>query len=92
MVADALDNRQGTGVADAEALTDHAPDEGLAARGPVEDHIAGDHLLLGPEGRVLGWLDGDATAREPLAEVVVGVADQAQRDAPGHERSEAVAG
>jgi hypothetical protein len=31
---------------DAEALTGHAGDEGLAARGTVEGHVAGDDVFL----------------------------------------------
>ena len=35
-----------TAVADAEALTGHAGDEGLAAGGTVKGHVAGDDVFL----------------------------------------------
>ena len=94
VVADALDHRDGAGVAHREALADHAADERLAAGRPVQDHVPGDDLLLGDEaGRTRQRGPHDQPApRQALAEVVVGVAFQAQRDAAGHEGSEALPG
>src|SRR4029079_2728745 len=40
------------------------------------------------EGRRPVWTYDDASAGESLAQVVVGVTLQPQRDAPGHERAE----
>ena len=94
VVADALDHRHRAGVAHGEAFADHAPDEGLAAGGPVQDDVPGDDLLLGDEAgraRQRGTHDEPATG-QALAEVVVGVAFEAQRDAAGQEGSEALAG
>ena len=93
VVADALDDGGGTGVADAEPLADDAAQEHLAGGRAVQDHVAGDDLLLGrrtaPSG---GGRDDDAPAGQALAEVVVGVAGQPQRDAPRHERAERLPG
>ena len=90
VVAHALDDRGGAGVAHAEALPDHAAQVRLATGGAVQGHVARDHVLLGHERRVaVGAADHDAT-REPFAEVVVGVAFQQHRDAPGHEGTEAL--
>ena len=41
---------------------------------------------------VLGGIDDDLAAGEPLADVVVGVAFERQRDPARHERAEALAG
>ena len=49
VVAHALDDGGGTGVAHAEALADLAPDERRARGRPVENDVAGDDLLLGLE-------------------------------------------
>ena len=51
VVADALDDGQRAGVAHAEPLADDAAHEDLAGRGPVEDHVARDDVLLGLERR-----------------------------------------
>ena len=62
VVADALDDRGRAGVADAEPLADHAADERLAGGRAVEDHVAGDDVVLGREG---GAAVGRTTIRPP---------------------------
>ena len=62
VVAHALDDGGGAGVAYAEALPDEAADIQLAAGGAVGDHVAGDHVLLGGERRVAVGMDDDAAA------------------------------
>ena len=86
VVADALDHRGGAGVADAEALADDAAQEDLAAGGAVDDHVAGDDVLLGGERAPAVGAHDDAPAGEPLADVVVGVALEPQRDAAAARR------
>ena len=49
VVADALDHRGRTGVADAEPLADHAAEERLAGGRAVEGDVAGDDVVLGHE-------------------------------------------
>ena len=92
VVAHALDHGDGPRVADAEPLPHLAPQEDLAGRRPVEDDVAGDDVLLGGEGGVLGRPHHDAAARQALAQVVVGVAEQPHGHAPRHEGAEALAG
>src|SRR3954462_11805105 len=92
VVADTLDDRGGAGVADAEALADDAADEHLAGGGAVQDDVAGDDLLLGGERRVGGRPYGDPATGQSLADVVVGVADQAQRDPARDEGAERLPG
>ena len=92
VVADAFDHGGGAGVADQEAFAHLAAQEHLAAGGAVADHVAGDHVALGREHVGAVRPDDDAAAGEPLADVVVGVAEQAQRDAGRQERAERLAG
>ena len=87
-----FDDRHGAAVADGEPLAGQAVDEHLAAGGAVEERVADDHVLLGIEGRAGRGLHDDPPAGEPLAQVVVGVAHQPQRDAAGEKRAEALAG
>ncbi|GMA85060.1 hypothetical protein GCM10025868_03100 [Angustibacter aerolatus] len=92
MVAHALDDRGGAGVAHAEPLPRQAAHEHAAGGGAVRDHVAGDHVLLGDEGALVLRADDEPAAGQPLAEVVVGVAEQPQRDAARHEGPERLAG
>ena len=80
VVADALDDRGRARVAHAEPLADQAPEVHLAAGRAVEDHVAGDDVVLRDERGVVGRSNDDPTAREALADVVVRVADEPQRD------------
>ena len=75
VVAHALDDGGGPGVAHAEALADPAAQEELAGGRAVADDVAGDDVLLGRRARepAAGPHD-DAAAGQALADVVVGVA------------------
>ena len=92
MVAHTLDHGDGPGVAHAEALADHTAEEQLAAGGAVADHVAGDHVLLGDQRRDAVGAHDHASAREPLADVVVGVTLEPQRDAARQEGAERLPG
>ena len=74
VVADALDDGQRAGVADAEPLADPAAQEDLPAGRAVADDVAGDDVVLGGERRLAGRPDDDPPAGQALADVVVGVA------------------
>jgi hypothetical protein len=66
VVADPLDHRVGAGVAYGEPLAGLAAEERSAARRPVEDRVAGDHVVFGDERRPVGWADGqDPTGQAP---------------------------
>ena len=90
MVASAFDDRGGSRQAHREALAGDAAQEGFAARRAIQHRVADDDVL----GRVAAEIDArpdrDAPARQALAGVVIGVADQVQRDALGEERAEAL--
>ena len=91
MVAGALDDGDRAGVAHREALAGHAVEEGLALDRAVEARYC--RRGCSPPARAaLGLADDDAAARQALADIVVGVADQVERDAAGEEGAEALAG
>ena len=92
VVADAFDDRERAAVADGEALARHAAEVRLAARRAVERDVADDDVLFGDERRLPRRIDDDLAARQALADVVVRVAFERQRDAARHERAEALAG
>ena len=77
------------GVAHREALAGEPAEERLAGRRAVEHRVADDDALLGREPGVVGRTDAERAAGEPLADVVVRVADERELDAgcePGAER------
>mmetsp|Transcript_29811 Transcript_29811/g.51463 ORF Transcript_29811/g.51463 Transcript_29811/m.51463 type:complete len:1285 (+) Transcript_29811:323-4177(+) len=95
VVAHALHHGQRARVAHAEPLAGLAPEEGLAGRGPVQAHVAHDHVVLRHEAlRQRGRLrvDGDLAAAEALAHVVVGVAVDLEVHALGDGEAQALAG
>ena len=63
----------GAAVADGEALAREASDVQLACRGAIEHDITDDGVPLGDESRLAGWLDDDASSREPFGQIVVRV-------------------
>ena len=94
VVARALDDGDGPRVAHAEALAHLAIDVELARGRTVQSGVARDDILLGLEifaatGR---GQDRDAPAREPLAEVVVGLALEPDVEAANGEGTERLAG
>ena len=89
VVARALDHGGGAAVADAEPLPHPAGDEELPAGRAVEDGVAGQDRVAGVVGR---RAHDDAAAALALADVVLGLADELERDAVGEERTEALPG
>ena len=90
VVTGSLDDDRRTRVAHAASLADDAADEDLAARRAVADDVARDDVLFAGKGRRVVGADDDASTGEALADVVVGVTGEAQRDASGDERAEAL--
>ncbi len=91
MIADALHNGRSAGVAHAEALARHAVDERLAAGSAVQRHVADDDIVLMDKLAGLGRIHDDLPAGEALAEIVVGVTLQFQRQPLGDEGAEGLA-
>ena len=83
VIAHALDHGHGAAVADGEALAGQAVDEHLAAGGAVEHDVADDDVFFGQEGGGLGRVGDDPPAGKALAQVIVGVAVELERDAGG---------
>ena len=93
VVADALDDRAGAAVAHGEPLAGHAAHERVAAGGAVERDVADDHVLFRRRTRALARRPHDqAAARQALADEVVGLAFERQRDAARQEGAEALPG
>ena len=92
VVAHALDHGLRARVPHGEALARAAAEEGPARRGAIERHVAEDHVVLRLVGRLLGRADREHPAGEALADVVVGLAAQVDRDAAGEPGAQALAG
>ena len=90
MVPHALYHGDGTRVAHGEPLSHGTVDVHLASRGPVEQRVARDGVLLSVEVRAHGRHHRDASAAQRLAQVIVGLALQFEADALGQERAEAL--
>src|SRR5690606_26636791 len=92
VVADAFDAGLRAAVADAEALSRAAAEERAARRRAVQRDVADQDVVLGRERARARRVDDDAPAREALADVVVRVALELERDALRQERPEALPG
>src|SRR5262249_23492868 len=91
VVTHGLDDRVDAGVADGEAFARHAADEHFAARSPVKSHVANDNVLLRHKGGAGRRIQNDFSARQSLAEVIVGVALKREGHATRHESTKALA-
>ena len=92
MIAYAFNNRGRAGVADGKALAGDTVQENLTGSGAIQNDVADEDAFFGQEAGGLGRIGDDAPARQSLAEIVVGVAFQFERDTGGNERAEALAG
>ena len=92
VVAHAFNHGGCAGVADGEALAGDAVEEGFAAGCAVEHDVADQDAFLGQEAGGLGRIGDDASAGESLAQIVVGIAFEFERDAVGNECAKALAG
>ena len=92
VIADALDNGERAAVAHGEPLARDAAEVRFAARRAVQRDVADDDVVLGNERRLPRREHDDLAAREPLADVIVRVAFELERDASRNEGAEALAG
>src|SRR5262245_16779786 len=90
VVANALDHGVRAGIAHREALPRYAAEVRAAGDGAVQHHVAGDDVLRRLAAELRARLHADSAAGEPLAAVVVGVADQVQPNALREEGAEAL--
>ena len=92
MIAGPFDHRNGTRIAHREAFTGHAFEMGLARDGAIEHRVADDD--------VPGWIARNArrlahhhtAAGKALADIVIGIAHQFERNPMGEESAEALPG
>src|SRR5690606_5922780 len=92
MIAGAFDHRDGARVAHREPLSGDAVEISLAGDSAVKHGVADDDVI----GRLavdVAWLADDHTAaRQALADIVVGIADEIERDAMNRPGAEALPG
>ena len=74
VIAYAFYDNLSAGVANAEPLTRHAANEGLARRGSVERHVADDAVFFGFEGGCPVRVHNQLRSAKSFAKVIVGVA------------------
>ena len=92
MVADAFNHRLDPAIAHTEAFTSRAMDIGLARGSAIKGDIAYDNILPRHEGRVGRRIDHQFRARQPLTEIVIGVALDLQCHPLGGECGKALTG
>ena len=92
MVAGALHHGGRARVAHRKAFARHAIEEGLALDGAVEHRVAGNNLFGSEAPEIVGRAHDDASSRQALAHVVIGLTHQVQRDAPRQEGTERLSG
>ena len=81
VIADTFDDRVRAAVAHGEALAGDTAHERLAAGRAVERDVADDDVLFGFEGSSRRGIHEQASARQPLAPIVVRIAFEPHRDA-----------
>src|SRR2546425_6404864 len=92
VIANPLDHRKGTAVANGETLSGHPADVGFAARRAIQRHVADDDVLLRQEGRLARRVRDELPAGQSLADVIVCIAFEHQRDPTWDERTITLAG
>src|SRR5690606_16993230 len=92
VVAHAFHDRYRAGIAHGEALACDAADVAFALGCAVEHRISGDDRIVRIRRAVGARLYDDAPTRQALADIVVGVTLERQRDAACEEGAEGLAG
>ena len=91
MIAGAFDHCDRARIAHREAFACDTVEVGLTRDGAVEHGVADDDVLFGHALDMRRRADDDAAARKALADIVVGIAGQIERDAVREERTERLA-
>ncbi len=92
MIAGPFDDRDRAGVADREPFAGNAAEIAFAGDRAIERGIADDDRFLRGNPRQGRGINDDVAAREPLADVIVGLALEFQGDAGGKPRAETLPG
>ncbi len=90
MIADALDNRGRSRVADGEALASNSVEEGLAAGCAIQGDVTDDDVFFRCEAGSARRKHHESAAGEALANVVVGFALEGKSDTAGQECPQAL--
>src|SRR5215469_9925040 len=92
MVAGALDDRNGPGIADGEAFTGHAAEIALAFDCAVKHRVSDDNRFFRHNARIGRRPDDQSPTRKTLAYIIVGVAVELESDASREPGTEALPG
>ncbi|GJD02058.1 hypothetical protein ColKHC_10883 [Colletotrichum higginsianum] len=91
VVTNALDDSRGTRVADGESLGSNTAEEHCTLGGTVQTDVTDNDIVLGLEHGGAGRIDDQATTRQTLADVVIGVTLELQGNTRGEESTEGLA-
>src|SRR5699024_1775417 len=83
--------RDSAGIADAEPFSCHSADICLTAGCSVERHISDDDIFFRTVAAVLRRIYHKFSSGKTLAEVIVGISFQAERQSLGNKRAETLA-
>ena len=92
VVADSLDDRRESAVADREAFAGLTVEEDSAGGAAIADHVSGDHIVRRRKLAVRGRTYDDLAAGDAFADKIVGFACEFKCDSPGKERTETLSG
>ena len=91
MIACAFHNCRCARQTHCKALTGYTAQEGFALGCAIEHGVAHDDVLSGVAPEINAWAHHDAATAHAFAGVIVGLANQIQRDAASQKRAEALA-
>jgi hypothetical protein len=75
MIADSFNNCSSSGISHTETFSNDAADEEFTGSRSITNDISGDDILMRIKGRTLIWTEDDATARNSLTDIVVGITE-----------------
>ena len=90
MVADSLDHRRRSRIADCKAFARNTVEERFPTGRAVESHVADQNIFFGSKMGSTRWVHDDSAAGKALSNVVVGFAFQRERDTVRQESPQAL--
>src|SRR5262249_34885923 len=75
-----------------KTLARHTLEIGLARDGAIENRVAHDNVLGRLAACVFGLAHDDASAREALSDIIIGIADELEGEAARHESAKTLPG
>ena len=92
MVANTFHNCSCSGVSNTESLANKTIDKDLARCRPVTNYVSCNHVLFRSKCCTLAWPQHYFSTRKTLAQIVIRVTEQRQRNAARYECAETLAG